>query len=52
MVLETWDHRRWKKVCKGGKGVSQFVNGFEKKMMIFFKPFKMKLMQVWFANPM
>lgn len=32
--------------------VKRFVNGFEKKMTIFFKPFKMKLMQMWLANPM
>ncbi len=47
------DGRRFAKDGRGEwKGVSQFVNGFEKKTMIFFKPFKMKLMQVWFANPM
>jgi hypothetical protein len=26
--------------------------GLKKKVKIFFKLFKMKLMQVWFANPM
>jgi hypothetical protein len=31
MALQWWDHTRWKRVCKGGKGVGRFVNKFEKK---------------------
>jgi hypothetical protein len=52
MTLQWWDHRRWKRGCKGGKwglegGVGRFVNGFEKKraqkkVTIILKPPEMK----------
>jgi hypothetical protein len=45
--------RRFRKEGRGDrKGVSRFENGFERKMTNCLKSFKMRLMQVWFANPM